>query len=201
MLPVINSVSRRIMRISGVKRYQVNGRTYAYHRRTRIRLYAAWGTPSFYEELSTVGATSRCETTARYRPETLYRACKEFQCTDPYRLYPLQVRTRFQDVLKWLPDRDATTPLTEVTRDFIWDLRNKATRRHGFRFGNMSLVLMQAVLAWSVANGTLKENPAISVPKARRPNSSAGRDRRRIAAVRAPVAPLSDSTKKEILGG
>ena len=185
----------------GIKRYFIGGKEYIYHRKTRMRIRAPWGTEEFAAEIARIEDRHQSVVKDRAKEGTLYHACQLFQSSEQHRNYPLRVRSGFQEVINWLPDRAAAIPLNAVTHSFVRDLRNMAARQRGVRFGNIALGLLHAVLTWSVENSKLKENPAIAVHKVRRPKMDPSRDRRRVALVRAPLAPLSDSTKKDISGG
>ena len=147
----------------GIKRYFIGGKEYIYHRKTRTRIHAPWGTEEFIAEFARIEARLQDVIEDRATIGTLCHACRMFQSSEQHRNYPLRVRSGFQDVINWLPDRAAAIPLTAVTRAFVRDLRNMATRQRGVRFGNMTLGLLHAVLTWSVETATLKENPAIAV--------------------------------------
>ena len=147
----------------GIKRYFVGGKEYVYHRKTRARIRAPWGTEEFAAEFARTEDRHQGVVNDRAIAGTLYHACQLFQSSQQHRNYPLRVRSGFQDVINWLPDRAAAIPLTAVTPAFVRDLRNIAARQRGVRFGNMALGLLRAVLTWSVETATLKENPAIAV--------------------------------------
>jgi hypothetical protein len=82
----------------------------------------------------------------------------------------MSVRSRFQRLAAWWPDRDARFPLTQVKALFAKMHRDRAALvAQGWRAGSFALILLQALVARAVEKGAL------------RPIASAERRRRRTA--------------------
>jgi hypothetical protein len=68
----------------------------------------------------------------------------------------MSVRSRFQQVAAWWPDRDARFPLTQVNALFAKMHRDRAALvAQGWRAGNFALILLQALIARAVEKGAL----------------------------------------------
>lgn len=128
---------------------------------------------------------------------TVREAFIDLQQSERYREYPLQVRASFERVATWLPPREASFPITGINASFAKILRDRACRERGWKFANLTLVLIQRLVADAVEAGALESNRAAQVPKlppTRQPPTS---HRRHIKPVRNRVARISDARKAE----
>jgi integrase len=158
-----------LMRVRGIKRVTVKrgGKTYVYyrHRKTGKRLEHAPGTPEFLAEIAALETAQKAKA-----PKAgtwgalvlLYRAAPEHT--------GLAARTRkdYERVFLYLePLNDA--PLLEWDTPSIYDMRDKAFRKHGRRFSKYVLQVISLVLEWGRERKHLKVNPAWGLKAIRRP--------------------------------
>ena len=128
---------------------------------------------------------------------SLREAFQDFEKADAYWSYPLSVRSRFQRVAAWWPNRDASFRLAQVNANFAKTQRDRAALAQGWRAGNFALVLLQALVAEAVEAGVLTNNRVKQVPKLLPPRLPSRTDRRRIPAVREPIYSSTDLSKRE----
>jgi hypothetical protein len=128
---------------------------------------------------------------------TLREAFIEVQQSEGFREYPLQVRAAFQRVEAWLPPKQAALPITEIDGSFARMLRDRAARERGWKFGNYTLLLLQATINAAVEAGTLPTNRVKKVPKILPPSLPTTTFRRRIRPARHPISSPASLSKKE----
>ena len=185
----------------GLQIYMSKGRWYVYHRKSRIRLRAPWGTAQFAAECAGAEASVQRYKLARIETGTLQHALLEFQSSDQYREYPLRVRSGFRDAIAWLAEREAAIMLLALTPAVARRLRDRANRARGFRFANLVLACLRALMAWKVETGALADNPIARVNRMPRPKQLVPTsERRRVAPVRTKARCLTDSTATKISG-
>jgi hypothetical protein len=128
---------------------------------------------------------------------SLRNAFDHFRSSDEYWLLPFVVRNSFQKIAAWLPDREALLPLAEINASSAKRLRDKAARERGWKFGNMTLVLIQVLVARAVETEILTSNRVRQVSKLPPPHRQPTSHRRHIEPVRhRAVAPTSPKKKK-----
>ena len=103
--------------------------------------------------------------------------------SEQFRSRPLNVRTTFRSVATWLPDREASFLLEDVTAPFARMLRDRACRERGWRFANFTLALLQAVIARAVDSETLSRNSVRQIRKILPPRRQSN-ERRSIKPIR-----------------
>ena len=152
--------------IKGIKVYHSRGKLYAYHRATGTRLRAPFGTAQFLAELASIEAqTSK----PKEKPGTWGGLVLAYK-TSPQFQNELKPRTRkdYDRIFNWLaPLQDM--PLSEITREFVRDLRDKAHIKKRRRFANYVLSVVSVVFSYGMEHGLAHENPASRIKKVRRP--------------------------------
>jgi hypothetical protein len=128
---------------------------------------------------------------------TLKGALLQFRSSDSFRERPLQVRTAFDKIIQWLPDRDGSLPLDAITASFARTLRDRAARERGWKFANTTLVLVQMLVGRAIETGVLAVNSVKQVPKLPPPPLPASTCRRRIKPVRGSISLSANLLKKE----
>jgi hypothetical protein len=128
---------------------------------------------------------------------SLLAAFIEFQTSDCFLEHPLGVRTAFQRIAAWLPVRDASYPLARINASFGKMLRDRAARERGWKFGNMTLVLVQILVARAVKTGTLADNRVKQIPKLPPVSGQQSSGRRYIKPVRHRIASIPVPLKTE----
>jgi integrase len=157
-----------IMRIRGVKAYVSNGKTYAYHRRSGKPLRSAYGSAEFLAELAEI---ERAYRSGKPQTETLPGTWGALVVKyKEARLPQLAPRTQsdYHRVLDWLSPLGAM-PLSEWSRGFAIQIRDKAFKQRGRRFANYVIAVVQAVFSWSLEREYVSEHPVQSVKAIARP--------------------------------
>jgi integrase len=152
--------------IKGIKVYRSRGKLYAYHRPTKTRLKAPYGTPQFLAELASIQAqTSK----AKEKPGTWGGLVLAYK-TSPRFQNELKRRTRedYNRIFDWLAPM-ADMPLNEITREFVCDLRDKAHTKKKRRFANYVLSVLSVVFSYGMEHGLAHKNPVSRIKKVRRP--------------------------------
>jgi len=181
------------MKGKGVKSYFSKREWYSYHRPTRTRIRAPWGTPAFDAELAEIELQRRRQTIFHLGSKSFFFAIQDFESSEDFRTLPLRKRSGYIAVIKWLSPKDAAIELAEITAPFARRLRDKAARSRGVRFGNTTLSFLQSAIAFYVANGRLATNCVASVPKLPLTTTRTTK-RRTLSSQRTCVNRLTDST-------
>jgi integrase len=157
------------MQIKGVKAYVSNGKTYAYHRKTGKPLQSAYGSADFLAELAEIERAYKTgkKSETDVKPGTWGALVIKYKAD---RLAQLARRTQsdYHKVLDWLSPL-GTMPLSEWSRGFAIQTRDKAFKQHGRRFANYVIAVIQAVLSWSLEREYISEHPVQSVKAIARP--------------------------------
>jgi integrase len=157
------------MRISGVKSYVSNGRTYAYHRRSGKPLQSAYGSAEFLAELAEIERTYQAgkKPDIEAKPGTWSALVVKYKAD---RLPQLAPRTQadYHKVLDWLSPLGGM-PLSEWSRGFAIQLRDKVLKQRGRRFANSVIAVVQAVFSWGLEREYVSEHPVQSVKAIARP--------------------------------
>lgn len=148
---------------------------YHYHRATGRRLN---GDPGSAEYLAEYAAAER-ETSGLKSIEkaSLFHALENFKSSSNFRLLPLRARSEFLSVIAWLPPKDTSRAVANITAARARRLRDQAAHSRGARFANCVLLLLQSVMDRCIASGTLADNPVVAVPKLNPPRAIANKRR------------------------
>jgi len=122
---------------------------------------------------------------------------EDFENSNAYWSYPISVRSRFQQVVSWWPERDASFPLVKVNATFAKMQRDRAALAQGYRAGNFALVLLQTLVVRAVDAGALSSNRVKQVPKLAPLKGSPSRDRRQIKPIRGGLLVENNLAKAE----
>jgi integrase len=157
------------MKIKGVKAYVSNGKTYAYHRKSGKPLSSVFGSAEFFAELADIeraySAKERAGTNAR--PGTWGALVVKYK---EHRLPQLARRTQsdYHKILDWLSPL-APMPLSEWSRGFAIQTRDKAFKQRGRRFANYVIAVVQAVFSWGLEREHISDHPVKGVKAIARP--------------------------------
>lgn len=163
-------------KLKGVHKVTARGRVYYYHRPTRTRIKARYGTIDFDREVTALNL--RVPKVRESRPGTLggliaaYRASPEFAAKKP--------RTRALDdtILAWLKPLDEM-PLHILTPPFVIQLRDRMLAAHKRVKANQLLNLLGTIWKWGLPRDiTHGAVPTAGVPKIARPKGLKIRNRR-----------------------
>lgn len=168
-----------IIRLQGIKRTTVKGRTYYYHRATGKAIKAEAGSAAFAEEVARLDKLAAAGKDApKATPNTwgwlveLYRGSPEWLQLAP------RTRKDYQSVFDYLDAPEAgkrgmrDLPLEHITGPSLMSLRDKTFAKRGRRMANYALVLISIVFNWGRPRGKCGANPAEDLPRIRRPRDA-----------------------------
>jgi hypothetical protein len=160
------------MTIVRVKGFQIfadrHGRMRCYHRKSRIPLdlsRSPLGSAEFFAECARIAGLTKASGPAK--PGTLGRLITEYRSSPAFLDLADRTRSDYQRCLDYLPPI-ADTALVRHDRALVVRIRDKATARHGRRFGNYVKALLSIVFAWGAERGYVSSNPAEKVKNIRR---------------------------------
>ena len=158
-----------IMRMKGIKKATGRGgRTYYYHRRTgeRIRTDPKADPAGFAAE---VDALNKRHAPAEDKiPGSWGHLVQRYRSSPEWRGLAPRTRADYDKVFNYLARIDGR-PLGAITSPRLITLRDKAFDQRGWRFSNYLLTVIQLVFNWGKPRGLTTDNPAIGVPRIRRP--------------------------------
>lgn len=145
-----------------------NGKTYYYHRPTRLKIRAEPGTIEFLREVEALNARVAIQQPVGGTLGALvaaYVASPEFADLSP------ATRASYRRVFDWLePIRDM--PLTQIDAPFVRALRDKAMKGSGRWLANYVVAVTGLTFAWGIPHRFAEANPAASVPRLKRPRGA-----------------------------
>ena len=162
-----------IVRLKGVKKVRSKGHTYYYHRRSMTRLPGQPSSPEFVRALSSLNRTS---STSPSTPHSLGSLIAQYRSSPEFAALAPATRATYQRVFDGLKGLDGM-PLTQVTTDFLYKLRDKKHVERKRSFTNMMLIVLRLVFAWGKKRQHCKTNPAIDVDLIRRPRNTPTKNR------------------------
>jgi integrase len=160
------------MTIVRVKGFQIftdrHGRMRCYHRKTRIPVdlsKSPLGSTEFFAECARIAGLTKAADPAK--AGTLGRLIIEYRSSPAFADLAPRTRADYQRCLGYLAPI-ADTALAKFDRGLVVRIRDKATARHGRRFGNYVKAVLSIVFAWGAERGYVCSNPAENVKNVRR---------------------------------
>src|SRR5262245_52515933 len=142
------------MTVVRVKGFQIfadrHGRMRCYHRKSRIPVdlsKSSLGSTEFFAECARIADLTKAS--GPPKPGTLGRLITEYRSSPAF--IDLASRTR--------SDYQRCLALVKFDRGLVVRIRDKATARHGRRFGNYVKALLSIVFAWGAERGYVASNP------------------------------------------
>ena len=151
------TVSTRV-RLKGIKRYRhpVTGITYCYHRKTKRRITAEFGTAKFFEEIAAIDASLMRRVSV---PGSLGLIIEEYMASPDWASLRPKTRLSYERVFTVLKPLRAM-PIIEIDRPFLFKLRDKKIYpRHGTWMANYALTVLGLVIRFAVDRGWMEQNP------------------------------------------
>lgn len=150
-----------------------NGQLYYYHRLTRTRIQAEYGTQAFIDEVNQLNrqCDEHKKSVAQGSLEALIRAYKQ---SPEFTRLADRTRKDYLSIMDWLHPIAPQTPLAILDTPFILQLRDKAFSQRKRRFANYLVQILSILLGFAKLRGLVEHNAAADVPKIRR-----GRDEKR----------------------
>src|SRR3984893_2353434 len=164
------------MTVVRVRGFQIfadrHGRMRCYHRKSRIAVdleRAPLGSAGFFAECARI--TELTKASGPPKPGTLRLLITEYRASPAFLDLAPRTRLDYQRCLDYFaPSCD--TALVKFDRGLVVRIRDKATARHGRRFGNYVKALISIVFAWGAERGYVASNPAEKVKNIRRQRGS-----------------------------
>ena len=158
-----------IIRVKGLQIFaDRHGRMRCYHRKSRIPVdlrKSPLGSTEFFAECARIAGLTKASGPAK--PGTLGRLITESRSSPALVHLASRTRSDYQRCLDYLAPI-ADTALVKFDRGLVVRIRDKATARHGRRFGNYVKALLSIVFAWGAERGYVSCNPAENVKNVRR---------------------------------
>lgn len=163
--------------IKPVKRTLASGevKVYWYHRATGKRLESQPHTAAWLAEIAALDARAGAQDKAADGPATFAALWRSYTDSPEWRGLKPRTRSDYQAVRDWMGAPAEKLVLQQITSSFILNLRDKAERQRGRRFGNYVLQVVRLVIGWGIPRDWLgkgkqpTDNPAGSVPSIKRP--------------------------------
>jgi integrase len=181
-----------ILKIPGVKRVKAKGRVYHYHRATRTRIAAPFGTAAFLTEIEALDAqaqgVARIETAG---PDgTLGGLVRAYRAAPEWRSLALASRVSYERVFEFLRALDDAR-LETFTPAGILRLRDRVAERKaapkGRWIANYTVKVLRLLFAWGRPRDWIATNPAADVKMIARPRGMPRANRPWTAGERAAV--------------
>jgi len=179
-----------VLRLRGIKRAKAKGRVYYYHRATRTRLTAEFGTAAFLAEIEKLDAQAQGVTAIETgRPDgTLGGLIRAYKRAPEWTALAAASRVSYERVFDDLQRFD-TARLETFTTAGVLRLRDAIAERakapKGRWFANYTVKVLRLLFAWGRPREWIAANPAADVPmiarakglpRANRPWSAAERE-------------------------
>lgn len=163
------------MDLKNVHCVRSKGKTYYYHRPTKTRLRAPYGTAAFVAELERVNKKLD-EADDAPSAGTLGALIRKYrESVEWSRLAPAS-KADYQDVFDYLQKLDGM-PLALIDGPCVIDLRDKAFKKHKRRFANYVVQVLSLIYNWGKPRGITTLNPAEKVPKIKKGRDEAEANR------------------------
>lgn len=163
------------MEIKGIKPVTVrkkNGRVYRYyyHRATGTQLRSAPGTAEFAAEIAALNKRAEDLAPRDGSLHALIIAYRDAKQSPEWADLAPRTKADYQKVFDWLwPIREMA--LIEIDTAFIYALRDKAYAKRKRRFANYVVQVLRMLFNWGKPRKFLDSNPAVEVPKIKRPKT------------------------------
>jgi integrase len=151
------------VRVKGIKRYREpkTGRTYCYHRASKTRIEAEFGTPAFFTELQKVDEAWKAK---KPRGGTLGHLIDAYKGTPEFKRLAPRTKDDYEKVFAYLV-KLRPMPVSKLTPSFVVGLRNKAFDKHKRRFANYVVQVISRVCTIGKPLELIGPNPAEGIGK------------------------------------
>ena len=155
------------MKVPGVKCFVSKGIAYAYDRKTGTRLTPPHALYSA-EWFAALNAARSNGEPIKEKAGTWGAAVAAYRASPQFIDRAKRTKADYQTVLDWTKPL-SPMPLTQWTRGFVAELRNKAKIKKGRRFANYVLSVVSVVFSVAIELDLADTNPVREVKKIRRP--------------------------------
>jgi integrase len=160
------------IKMRGVKVYRSRGKLFAYHRKTRQRIHAPFGTAAFLAEVERFEKAMPLEPA----PGTLGALIHAYRRSPEFLELAERTRRDYQKVFDYLKPLDADPVLTMTAAEVI-EIRDAAFAAHKRRFANYVVAVMRLLFKWGMPRGIIELNAAAGVPLLKRPRGTPNANR------------------------
>jgi integrase len=164
------------IKVRGVKAYKSRGKLYFYHRKTRLRIRAEFGTAAFLAEVERLDQ-SRLPEAVPVRVGTLGALIAAYRASPEFRQLAVRTRDDYQKVFNYLRPLDGD-PLVNIDPAYTLAVRNAAFDKRKRHFANSVVTVLRLLFAWGQLYGVGVDKNAAIVPKFRRPRGTPKANRR-----------------------
>lgn len=161
-----------IVRLKGVKKVAAKGQVYYYHRKTMTRLPDDPHSAEFVARMRELDAKTKRATA----PGTLGALIKAYRASPEFANLASSTKRNYQRVFDDLHNLDGM-PLSKITAEWLFALRDKKARDHKRTFPNLMLAVLRLVFAWGLPRRKCSTNPAVGVNGIRRPRATPVKNR------------------------
>lgn len=162
------------MTVRGVKRVVAKGHVYYYHRKTGERLKAEFGTAAFLDEVEALNR--RGQDRPPPLPGTVGALFLAYMGSKEFKLLAERTKADYRLVLGRLA-AIYQIDVGKITTPFLLKVRDKAFDRHGWRFANYTVSVLQAAWKWAKPHDYAKTNPTLELERLRRPHDMPRKNR------------------------
>lgn len=163
-------------RLKGVNRVVAKGRVYYYHRPTKTRIKARYGTAAFDAEVTALNMRVAVGA-ADLRPGTLGGLIKRYRESVEFSELKRSTQILQDWHMEWLKPL-AGMPLHAVSAPFVIELRDRMFKAHKRIKANHLIDLFKVLWNWGLPRGICKGvSPSQGVPKIARPKHLPKRNR------------------------
>lgn len=160
------------MNLKNIHVIKSKGKVYYYHRPTRTRIKAAFGTPEFIDELNQLNGRAP----VLPRGGTLGALIAAYRQSPEYATLAPKTRETYEYVFKILTTLLAL-PLIDLNPARVIKIRDKVFGARGFAAANYTLRVLRLILNWGQPRGWLDSNPADKISAIRRPKDMPKKNR------------------------
>lgn len=155
-----------IVRVKGVKRYfePKSGKWYAYHRKTKKRIAAEFGTAEFFVELAALNSASEEK---KEQPGTLGALIVSYRGSTGFLSLAGRTRSDYQKVMNHL-QKLAGAPLADIGHAWLSRLRDKVFAEKKRKFANYTLTVMSILFEHAIEMEMVTVNPVTKIKRVRK---------------------------------
>ena len=148
---------------------KARGRFYYYHRQTRTRLLAPFGSAEFLVELERLNKGNK--TNLETLPGTLGGLIDAYKESPEFLTLAGRTQFDYQRIFDYLKPA-LTTPIEDIDTPSIVAARDRALKKHKRRFANYVVQVFSILFKWGVPRGITKSDVAKAVPRIKRPHGA-----------------------------
>ncbi len=158
--------------IKGINRVKARGHVYYYHRATKTRIHARFGSLEFAQEVSRLDrqfeASRDAEKGSKDKRGTLGELIAAYKSSPEFHGLSQVTIKDYLYVMDWLqPIKDI--PIFKIDAPFMLKLRDKGFEQRKRRFANYLIAVVSILFNWGKPRGFTSINPASDVEKIKRP--------------------------------